>query len=259
MEGDLMKKIAKILFWIFLIGFLFFIVFIILVNGGFGDRAQFYCIKAMYHVINPEGKPTAEIVIDLKKDHKFIMNSSKPSGCVYLFDWRPGSNREPRLGVTSEILDNPFEYYRVKIILDDTTFTIPNARRVFVYFKDYADPKYRIKNPIPHGIDSVQILALEGQPVLENKRMLCRRTDHDFAFDQHQKFVSMFDNLGFSRDPRADEVQKGILQEKVEKFNNMKYLEYKTWTKENFEFTLILDRSGEHYINGIYINPKNNL
>ncbi len=96
----------------------------IIAYGGFGGRAQYYYTKGIYRLFNPSQKPSAEIVIDLKKDHEFIMNHSKPTGWLYRFNWWPERESlqdEGHLGLQTGIPSNPFEYFTVKIILDDTT------------------------------------------------------------------------------------------------------------------------------------------
>lgn len=260
-----MKKIIKLICWALLILFIFLIVEAIVASGSVGDSAKYYYLKGVHRLFNPKNNPTAEITIDLDQTYDFIKYNGSSNGRLYPTSWWPhhyDGPTEERRALETGILRNSFEYFRIKIILKDTTIIIPYARRVCIRFKDYRRLEYRPL--IERGIDSIEILYLEGQPVLENGRMIKYRTDSDFAFSLHEKLVSIFSDPGFVRDPEADEKQKNIVNKRLEHANeNVRHLEYKTWEKGDFKFTLILELSLQRYRNGyintIYISAKDAL
>jgi hypothetical protein len=257
-----MKKMIKRICWIFLIVVIFLVATTIVANGGAGDRAQYYYLKSSYRLFNPNNKPSAEFVIDLNKGRDFIINNAKPPGWLYPSGWcleHEKMEQEERLGLQTAVPTNPFEYFKVKIIWDETTLTIADTKVISIHFKDYKNSEYRITHPMAQGINSVRIFCIDGHPVLENGYMLQRRTDYDFALAQHQKLTDILSDPRFVRDVHADENEKNIVNKRLEKFNGMKNLECKTWTKGNFKVTLILGQSDKKYTNSIYISPKNKL
>jgi hypothetical protein len=256
-----MKKIVKRICCIFLILVIFLVATAIVANGGAGDKAQYYYFKSMYRIFNPKNTPSLEVVIDLNQGHDFIINNAKPAGWLYPGGWWPEygqTEQEERSVLRTAAPANPFEYFKVKIIWDETTLTIADTKVISIHFKDYKNPEYRIKHPTAQGINSVEIFCMDGHPVLENGHVVQRRMDYDFAFAQHQKLATMF-TPRFVRDVHADENEKNIVNKRLEKFDGMKNLEYKTWTKGTFKVTLILGKSGKNYTNSIYINPKDAL
>jgi len=256
------KKFLKFICWVVFILFILLIFVFVTANGGFGDKVEYYYLKGLYLIVNPQNKPVAEIIIDLKKDDEFIKKTSQPEGCLSSFAWWTSYEERKEkgyLGLQTVIPANPFEYFNVKIILEESIVVIPNAKVIRIHFKDYRNSEYRIKNPELNRIDSVQIDCLEGQPVLENGRVLKRKKDYNFAFAQHEKITSIFTELGFSRDVNADEMQKDIMNNRLIESDKIRFMEYKNWIKDNFEFTLMLQAYDKEYVNSIYINPKDRL
>ncbi len=247
--------------------FILLIMATIVANGGAGDTAKYYYIKGIYRIFHPKNKPLGEIVIDLKQGHEFIINNTYSNRWLHPFGWWSSEKKiteqereqEERFALHASA-PGPFEYLKVKIIWEDeTTLTIDDARVIIIHFKDYRNPESRIKQPTVRGINDIQIFCIEGHPILENGRFLERRQDYAFALAQHQKLASLFTELSFVRDIRADDHQKNIINKRVEEFGRRKYLEYKTWSKGNFELTLILELSDGNYSNSIYISPKDKL
>jgi hypothetical protein len=260
-----MKKIIKRLGWILLILFIFLATIVIVANGIAGDKAQYYYLKGAYRLFNPKNKPSAEFVIDLNQGRDFIINNAKPPGWLYPGGWWPEygqTEQEERSVLRTAAPANPLEYFKVKIIWDETTLTIADTKVISIHFKDYKNSEYRIKHPTAQGINSVEIFCMDGHPALENGQVIQRRMDYDFAFAQHQKLATMLADAKFVRDVHADEKEKNIINKRLEAFggSELKYLEYKTWIKGNFEFTLILKLyNNTDYMNSIYINPKDKL
>lgn len=257
-----MKKLIKWICWILLIVFIALVLLAVMANGGFGGKAQYYYLKTVYHIGNPENKPSAEIVIDLNQGRDFILTHSEPNGYwFHPYGWwtsQSAKEQEERAALKTFQPPNPFQYFKIKIIWDDTTLIIPNAQKLYIEFKDFRYSEYREKYPNVKGINSVQIVCLDCEPVLENGHVLRRKADYDFALAQHQKISSMFANPQFVRDVQVDEVKKEITNQEMQNFN-VEYLEYKTWSKGNFKFTMMLKHSDKEYFNNIYISPKDRL
>jgi hypothetical protein len=161
--------------------------------------------------------------------------------------------QDGHLGIQSLLPYNPFSYFKLKIILEDTTLIIPNFLILYVDFKDFYNEEYRMKNPVPNGINAIRIYCIDRQPTLTNDKPFHRRTDYDFAISQHQKLATIFDNLGFFRDVKADEKEKININENR---YLLPCLEYKKWVKGDFEIKLWLEHSGDECWNNIHITPK---
>jgi hypothetical protein len=260
-----MKKIFKISMLTCFMLLSFYILIYITSAGGFGPKVQYYFWKGLYYIQNPKGEATAEIVIDLKNVSQFIQNNSTADAWMHPFIWRTMNelqSEEGHLGLQSYLPGNPFAYLNLKVILNDVHFTIPNFLVMHIHFKDYYNINSRIKHPELHGIDSIRISCLEGQPIIKNGEVFSSRLDYDFAIEQHQKLALIFNNLGFTRDIKADEANKidrNTNKKSRSPFRNTLYLEYKEWVKDDFEFTLMLTEDENEFRNIIYITPKETL
>lgn len=256
-----MKKKIKFICWVLFVLLILLTLNGIVANGNAGDRAQYYYFKGKDRIFNSQNKPCADFVIDLNQSYDFILKNAQSDQPVGFFGWWPAKAElvpyKERLGLRVST-GNPFERLKVKIILNDTTLIIPNAKVIVIEFKDYRSAEYRVKYPLESGIDSIQIFWLEEQTTLENGRISSRRTDYAFSLAQHQKLVTMFSDPKFIRDADADEIEKNIANERL---GSSKHLEYKTWAYENFTFTLTLTskHANTDYCNSIFIDAKDQL
>ncbi len=233
---------------------IFFVVAIYFASQGFlGPKLQYHFWKSLYNYQNPKNKPFGEIVIDLNEGTEFIKQNSSSDIQLKPFTWWTGlyqSSENGHLGLQTILPQNPFAYYKLKIILNNTTLTIPNFLILYVRFKDFYNEEYRIKNPNPNGIDSIEIYSIGKEIFFDSNNPFQRKNDYNSAFSQHQALTSMFDNLGFKRNPKLDEIEKIDI-------NNNPYLtpclEYKAWEKNGFIFKLLLENSFDKYSNCIHI------
>ena len=206
-----MKKIFKVIMIICIALLSIYTLIYITYSGGFGSKMQYYFWKGLHHIQNPKNEATAEIVINLKKPSQLIENSSMPDSWMHTYTWQPIEEKNEKmwhLGLQSYRPPNPFRYLRLKVILDDITFTIPNFLIMYIEFKDYRNLELRIKHPGTHGINTIKIYAIEAQPIIKHGKVLPRNLDYDFAIEQHNKLASIFNKLGFARNIQTDIIEK---------------------------------------------------
>ena len=117
--------------------------------------------------------------------------------------------------------------------------------------EEYKNYKDRAEFSKKRGINSIGLRGIETQPILESGRISWKR-DYGFALAQYQKLAEILNSSKFiSNNIEKDESYKNkVNEDKKRARSRSKILEYKTWKKGNFVFSLTLnfdEDTGDYY------------
>lgn len=253
------KKIIKYIWRAFLIVIICSTTIWMLDKGYLGTKAAYYYSKIFYKMFKQQNQFTEEVTIDLEKDFEFTKNGPFLNTCLHEFEymsgyeWKRKDHPKKQSGLKTETSVNPFKDYKLNIILNELSLTVPNIKNIHVYFKDYLKKYGPNENPKAHGLYSIDILLYLPEPFLKDGHVLI---DYDFAFAQHQQLFDMFVTAGFLSEMDIKEEKDGWVDHRLDisKAKNS-ILIHKYWVKEGFIFRLKLEKDGIKLINSIEITP----